>query len=107
MKLSDFDFDLPLELIAQNPISKRDESNLLIASTQQYVKTKFYNIIDYLKEGDLLVFNNSKVIKAKLNLDRNITINLNQRLKDNRRATMQAGLNQWTIGQLLQNLHVS
>lgn len=87
MKLSDFDFDLPLELIAQNPVSKRDESNLLIASTQQYVKTKFYNIIDYLKEGDLLVFNNSKVIKAKLNLDKNITINLNQRLKDNRKAT--------------------
>ncbi|HJD62597.1 MAG TPA: tRNA preQ1(34) S-adenosylmethionine ribosyltransferase-isomerase QueA [Rickettsia endosymbiont of Degeeriella rufa] len=82
MKLSDFNFDLPLELIAQNPVSKRDESNLLIASTQQYVKTKFYNIVDYLKEGDLLVFNNSKVIKAKLNLDRNITINLNQRLKD-------------------------
>lgn len=90
MKLSDFDFDLPSELIAQNPVSKRDESNLLIASTQQYVKTKFYNIVDYLKEGDLLVFNNSKVIKSKLNLDKNIIINLNQRLKDNRIAMSDA-----------------
>lgn len=80
MKLSDFDFNLPTELIAQNPTVEREQSNLLVASKDNYVKTKFYNIIDYLKEGDLLVFNNSKVIKAKLNLDRNITINLNQRL---------------------------
>jgi len=80
MKLSDFNFDLPIGLIAQNPIDKRDESNLLIASAEGYIKTKFYNIIDYLKEGDLLVFNNSKVIKAKLNLDKKITINLNQKL---------------------------
>ncbi|ABV73189.1 S-adenosylmethionine:tRNA ribosyltransferase-isomerase [Rickettsia canadensis str. McKiel] len=70
MKLSDFDFDLPSELIAQYPSSKRDHSDLLIAATPP-IKTKFYNIIDYLKEGDLLVFNNSKVIKAKLNLEKN------------------------------------
>ncbi|CAK6513220.1 tRNA preQ1(34) S-adenosylmethionine ribosyltransferase-isomerase QueA [Rickettsia helvetica] len=81
MKLSDFDFDLPSELIAQYPSSKRDRSDLLIAATPP-IKTKFYNIIDYLKEGDLLVFNNSKVIKAKLHLGRNITINLNKKLSD-------------------------
>ncbi|WP_392506089.1 tRNA preQ1(34) S-adenosylmethionine ribosyltransferase-isomerase QueA [Rickettsia sp. 2024-CO-Wats] len=81
MKLSDFDFDLPSELIAQYPSSERDNSDLLIAVTPP-IKTKFYNIIDYLKEGDLLVFNNSKVIKAKLNLGKNITINLNQKLSD-------------------------
>lgn len=80
MKLSDFDFDLPLELIAQNPENKRDNSNLLIAAKDGYITTKFYNIIDYLKKGDLLVFNNSKVIKAKLNLNKKITINLNQRV---------------------------
>ena len=81
MKLSDFDFDLPSELIAQYPSSKRDHSDLLIATTPPN-KTKFYNILDYLKEGDLLVFNNSKVIKAKLHLGKNITINLNQKLPD-------------------------
>ena len=81
MKLSDFDFDLPSELIAQYPSDKRDHSDLLIAETKAF-KTKFYNILDYLKEGDLLVFNNSKVIKAKLHLGKNITINLNQKLSD-------------------------
>ncbi|KIJ88816.1 tRNA preQ1(34) S-adenosylmethionine ribosyltransferase-isomerase QueA [Rickettsia asembonensis] len=82
MKLSDFDFDLPSDLIAQYPASERDNSDLLIARTKP-IKTKFYNILDYLKEGDLLVFNNSKVIKAKLHLGKNITINLNQKLSDN------------------------
>ncbi len=82
MKLSDFDFDLPSDLIAQYPASERDNSDLLIAGTK-LIKTKFYNILDYLKEGDLLVFNNSKVIKAKLHLGKNITINLNQKLSDN------------------------
>src|SRR4051812_25660008 len=83
IKLSDFDFNLPFELIAQSPMAKRDESNLLIASTEQYIKTKFYNIIDYLEEGDLLIFNNSKVIKAKLTLSKNISINLNRPLQTN------------------------
>ncbi|HJD58186.1 MAG TPA: tRNA preQ1(34) S-adenosylmethionine ribosyltransferase-isomerase QueA [Rickettsia endosymbiont of Ceroptres masudai] len=82
MKRSDFDFDLPSDLIAQYPDSERDNSDLLIAGTKP-IKTKFYNILDYLKEGDLLVFNNSKVIKAKLHLGKNITINLNQKLSDN------------------------
>ncbi|QQV74750.1 S-adenosylmethionine:tRNA ribosyltransferase-isomerase [Rickettsia tillamookensis] len=82
MKLSDFDFDLPSELIAQYPSDKRDHSDLLIAGTKP-IKTKFYNILDYLREGDLLVFNNSKVIKAKLHLGKNVTINLNQKLSDN------------------------
>ncbi|GAA5252931.1 tRNA preQ1(34) S-adenosylmethionine ribosyltransferase-isomerase QueA [Candidatus Rickettsia kedanie] len=81
MKLSDFDFNLPSELIAQYPSSERDNSDLLIAAMPP-IKTKFYNIIDYLKEGDLLVFNNSKVIKAKLHLWKNVTINLNQKLSD-------------------------
>ncbi|AAU03686.1 tRNA preQ1(34) S-adenosylmethionine ribosyltransferase-isomerase QueA [Rickettsia typhi] len=82
MKLSDFDFNVPNALIAQYPSSERDNSDLLIAGTK-HIKTKFYNIIDYLKEGDLLVFNNSKVIKAKLHLGKNITINLNKKLSDN------------------------
>jgi S-adenosylmethionine:tRNA ribosyltransferase-isomerase len=48
MKLYDFDFTLPSELIAQNPAKKRDESNLLVAAPNNHlVQTKFHYIIDY------------------------------------------------------------
>ena len=68
MKLSDFDFNLPEELIAQHPVNKRDESRLLILhkNTGDIEHKHFYNIIDYLHEGDVLVRNNSKVIPARL-----------------------------------------
>ena len=78
MKLSDFDFDLPPELIAQEPTDLRDHSDLLIAQAYQIKRTKFYNLIDYLKEGDLLVFNDSRVINGKLLLnkgDKKINVN--------------------------------
>lgn len=68
MKLSDFDFNLPEELIAQHPSDKRDESRLLVLHTETGVieHKHFYDIIDYLKPGDVLVRNNSKVIPARL-----------------------------------------
>ena len=68
MKLSDFDFELPEELIAQHPTDKRDESRLLILhkNTGEIEHKHFYDIIDYLKPGDVLVRNNSKVIPARL-----------------------------------------
>lgn len=68
MKLSDFDFDLPEELIAQHPSNKRDESRLLILhKNNNTIEHKhFYDIIDYLEPGDVLVRNNSKVIPARL-----------------------------------------
>ena len=68
MKLSDFDFDLPEELIAQHPSEKRDESRLLVLhkNTGEIEHKHFYDIIDYLKPGDVLVRNNSKVIPARL-----------------------------------------
>lgn len=82
MKLSDFDFDLPKKLIAQSPTEQRDHSNLLLTSPSgKYDIVKFHQIIDLLKEGDLLVFNDSKVIKAKFNLykeNKAININLNK-----------------------------
>ena len=80
MKLSDFDFYLPPELIAQEPLKERDQSNLIIASEDNKI-VKFANIIDYLNPGDLMVFNDSKVIKAKLTLfkaGKKININLNK-----------------------------
>lgn len=68
MKLSDFDFDLPEHLIAQTPLEKRDTSKLLILNrkTGQIEHRHFYDIIDYLYEGDILVRNNTKVIPARL-----------------------------------------
>lgn len=68
MKLSDFDYYLPEELIAQHPVDKRDESKLLVLhkNTGVIEHKHFYDIIDYLHEGDVLVRNNSKVIPARL-----------------------------------------
>jgi S-adenosylmethionine:tRNA ribosyltransferase-isomerase len=86
MKLSDFDFNLPHELIAQTPSNRRDHSNLLIASpANKLITTSFFNIIDYLQQGDLIVFNNSRVLKSKLILtkvDRKIDFYLNKRLSE-------------------------
>lgn len=68
MLLSDFDFYLPEELIAQHPTDKREESKLLILhkETGEIEHKHFYDIIDYLMPGDVLVRNNSKVIPARL-----------------------------------------
>lgn len=68
MKLEEFDFELPEELIAQHPTNKRDESRLLILhkNTGKIEHKHFYEIIDYLHEGDVLVRNISKVIPARL-----------------------------------------
>ena len=68
MKLEEFDYNLPEELIAQVPIAKRDESRLMVLHRQSKTiehKT-FKDIIDYLKPGDCLVRNNTKVIPARL-----------------------------------------
>lgn len=68
MKLSDFYYDLPKELIAQVPIEKRDTSRLMILDkNEQTINHKnFRDIIDYLEEGDCIVRNNTKVIPARL-----------------------------------------
>lgn len=68
MKVSDFNYNLPEELIAQTPIQKRDESRLMVLDkTNKTIEHKvFKNILDYLKPGDCLVRNNTKVIPARL-----------------------------------------
>lgn len=68
MKLSEFDFNLPEELIAQHPLEKRDTSRLMVLNRQnQTIEHKhFYNLVDYLQPGDILVRNNTKVIPARL-----------------------------------------
>ena len=68
MKLEEFDYNLPEELIAQVPIQKRDESRLMILDREsKTIEDKvFKDIIDYLEPGDCLVRNNTKVIPARL-----------------------------------------
>ena len=68
MKVSDFDYYLPEELIAQTPLEKRDESRLLVLDkkTGEIEHKHFYDIIDYLNKGDTLVLNDTKVLPARL-----------------------------------------
>lgn len=68
MKVSDFDYNLPEELIAQVPISKRDMSRLMVLDREnKTIKHKvFSDVIDYLNEGDCLVINDTKVIPARI-----------------------------------------
>ncbi len=68
MKLTDFNYYLPEELIAQTPIEKRDESRLMLLdkNTGEIKHTVFKDIINYLQPGDCLVRNNTKVIPARL-----------------------------------------
>lgn len=68
MKVSDFDYELPEELIAQKPLKTRDESRLMILDKKEKTieHKSFKNIIDYLEPGDCLVRNNTKVIPARI-----------------------------------------
>jgi S-adenosylmethionine:tRNA ribosyltransferase-isomerase len=68
MKTSDFSYDLPEELIAQDPLEDRSSSRLLLLNkhTGQYEHKVFHDIIDYLHPGDCLVLNDTKVIPARL-----------------------------------------
>ena len=68
MKTHDFYYDLPEELIAQTPLEKRDTSRLLVLDrkTGGVTHKHFYDILDYLKPGDCLVMNDSRVLPARL-----------------------------------------
>ena len=68
MRLSEFDYDLPPERIAQTPIEPRDASQLLVMDRADGALSHrhFRDIPDYLRPGDLLVCNNSRVIPARL-----------------------------------------
>lgn len=68
MRTDDFDFELPIDLIAQSPLEKRDNSRMLVLDkkTGEIEHKKFTDIIDYLEKDDILVVNDSKVIPARL-----------------------------------------
>lgn len=68
MKLSQFNFDLPQELIAQYPLPERDEARLMVLHRKsgKIEHRIFKEIIDYFGDGDVMVFNDTKVFPAKL-----------------------------------------
>lgn len=68
MEVTDFDYDLPKELIAQTPIEPRDASRLLVMDkkTGALEHRHFYNLPEYLRPGDVLVFNDTRVMPARL-----------------------------------------
>ena len=68
MKTNDFWYDLPEELIAQTPLQQRDSSRLMVLDREsgEVTHRHFYNVIDYLRPGDCLVMNNSRVLPARL-----------------------------------------
>ena len=70
IKLSDYTYDLPDERIAKFPLSKRDESKLLVYQQGEISHTVFKNITDYLPKNSLLVFNNTKVIPARIHFQK-------------------------------------
>lgn len=68
MLVTDFDYDLPQELIAQHPMEPRDHSRLLVVDKKsgEIEHKHFYDLVNYLKPGDVLVFNDTRVIPARL-----------------------------------------
>jgi len=68
MLIEEFDFDLPQHLIAQTPLQKRDSSRLLVLNknTKSFSDKKFTDFVDLLNSNDLLIFNDTRVIKARL-----------------------------------------
>ena len=68
MKLEDFDYHLPEELIAQTPAQQRDSCRLMVLNREKnsIEHRHFHDILDYLKPGDCMVLNDSRVIPARL-----------------------------------------
>ncbi len=68
LRTSDFDYDLPPELIAQTPIEPRDAARLLVVdrATGTIEHRRFSDLLEYLHPGDVMVFNDSRVIPARL-----------------------------------------
>lgn len=75
MDINLFDYQLPLQLIAQHPEDKRDHSRLLVVDKKEnkFEDKHFFDILDYLKSGDVLVRNNTKVIPARLYGTKDVT----------------------------------
>jgi S-adenosylmethionine:tRNA ribosyltransferase-isomerase len=66
MPLSDFDYGLPKHLIAQKPAEPRDSSKLMVLRNEKIEHKKFWDLVEYLSKGDVIVLNDSKVLPARL-----------------------------------------
>ena len=68
MRTSDFDYELPRELIAQTPIEPRDHSRLMVVSRSEdtIAHRRFYDLPEYLRAGDVIVLNDTRVVPARL-----------------------------------------
>ena len=66
MNIDDFNYYLPKELIAQEPAKPRTSSRLMVLVKDRIVHDRFYNIANYLEKGDVLVLNESKVLRARI-----------------------------------------
>src|SRR5271167_1335216 len=68
MRLSELDYDLPEELIAQEPLARRDEARLLVLDrkSRSLEHSRFYKLVRHLREGDLIVLNDTRVLPARL-----------------------------------------
>ena len=73
MKLSDFDFELPSNLIAQNPAYPRDTSKMLIINQNKVDDRKFFDLPNFITKNDLVICNNTKVLASRLEGSRNNT----------------------------------
>ncbi len=73
MKLSDFDFELPSNLIAQSPVYPRDTSKMLVINQNKFVDQRFFDLPNYITKNDLVICNNTKVIASRLEGRRNNT----------------------------------
>ena len=83
----DFDFDLPPHLIAQEPLLSKENTKMLVLCQQKIIDAKIKDLVNFLPQGCVLVFNDAKVIKAKLNatIARNqaiLNFNLNQQISN-------------------------
>src|SRR5271167_3426449 len=68
MRLSELDYDLPEELIAQEPLARRDEARLLVLDrkSKSIEHSRFYKLGNHLREGDLIVLNDTRVLPARI-----------------------------------------
>jgi S-adenosylmethionine:tRNA ribosyltransferase-isomerase len=87
LKTSDFDFNLPENLIAQTPFFPKEKTKMLVCKNGEFLDRQLTNLVDFLQEGDVMVFNDARVIKAKLSAKilRNsarLDFNLDQPLND-------------------------
>ena len=89
MNLNQYNYNLPEELIAQKAFSPRDHCKLLVLKDNKIEHKKFYEIIDYLQAGDVLVINETKVKRCKLIGNKEtgspVEVTLVKRLKKNKK----------------------